>query len=95
MNRPVREWIYAGIGSRAALASNMQTILPSAYFLLLQLSLLFSAVNPSPPVATSTLSYECTSLTRRDKYRALEGNDGVVATHRPPAPAKNIPMVAR
>nr|TKV98018.1 hypothetical protein SEVIR_9G532650v2 [Setaria viridis] len=29
----------------------------------------------------STLSYQCTSLTRKDKYRELAGNNGVVAVN--------------
>ncbi|XP_078153454.1 glycerol-3-phosphate acyltransferase RAM2-like [Carex rostrata] len=31
-------------------------------------------------IIASTLSYECTTLTRKDKYRALAGNDGAVAS---------------
>ncbi|XP_078165086.1 glycerol-3-phosphate acyltransferase RAM2-like isoform X1 [Carex rostrata] len=31
-------------------------------------------------IIASTLSYECTTLTRTDKYRALAGNDGAVAS---------------
>ncbi|CAI0386613.1 unnamed protein product [Linum tenue] len=31
-------------------------------------------------VIAATVSYECTSFTRKDKYRALAGNDGIIAS---------------
>ncbi|KAI9124450.1 hypothetical protein K1719_004372 [Acacia pycnantha] len=37
-------------------------------------------------VIAATLSYECTSFTRKDKYRALAGNDGTVVSSRQQTP---------
>ncbi|KAI3954029.1 hypothetical protein MKW98_017853 [Papaver atlanticum] len=39
-------------------------------------------------VIAASLSYECTSFTRKDKYRALAGNDGIVAEKPKLAPNK-------